>query len=229
MLPSIQIRAYEGDKVPIFGTDPNPIAFDDVERCHAHSEVEGVPGAAVIPHLLTPGECQQFVELTEAMGYGSAAAISLGSGVRLNQTVTWLADPSVTAAIFRRAQPALPSEIEGQRPVGLNTRLRFYRYGDQCIFRPHVDGSWMGEEGQWSKMTFLIYLTSDFGGGATTFFLPAPGGRRDRPERAVSVKPASGSALLFMHGAHPLSPLHEGSLVTGERYKYVLRTDLLCE
>ena len=229
MLPSIQIRAYEGDNVPIYGTAPHPIVFEETNRCQAASEVAGVPGALVIPQLLTPAECQQFVTLTEAMGYGSTAAISLGSGIRQNQTVTWLADSSVASAIFRRAQPALPVEIEGQRPVGLNTRLRFYRYGDQCVFRPHVDGSWMGEEGHWSKMTFLLYLTSDFEGGATTFFLPAPGGRRDRPQRAVSVKPASGSALLFMHGSHPLSPLHEGSMVTGDRYKYVLRTDLLCE
>ncbi|CAD7930689.1 unnamed protein product [Amoebophrya sp. A25] len=42
----------------------------------------------------------------------------------------------------------------------------------------------------------------------------------------VSVRPKKGAALVFWHGQHPLSPLHEGSKVQNGS-KYVIRTDVL--
>jgi len=42
----------------------------------------------------------------------------------------------------------------------------------------------------------------------------------------VKVDPKMGSALLFFHGPHASSPLHEGSLLKKGR-KYVLRTDVM--
>ena len=55
-----------------------------------------------------------------------------------------------------------------------------------------------------------------------------------QPERAVLVTPSTGSALLFWHGEHPLSPLHKGAPLemiadgtTPTPCKYVIRTDVL--
>ena len=43
-----------------------------------------------------------------------------------------------------------------------------------------------------------------------------------------TVKPRYGSALVFFHDKHPLSPLHEGSVIR-EGKKYAMRTDILFE
>jgi len=69
-----------------------------------------------------------------------------------------------------------------------------------------------------SLLTFIIYLNDDFAGGNTTFF--------PRRSKGVCVEPKKGSALLFWHGSHPNSPMHEGSLCEGGT-KYVLRSDVM--
>lgn len=97
-----------------------------------------------------------------------------------------------------------------------------------------------------SRLTVLMYLNGDFSGGHTKFYEP-------HSERGVgvenvvddcedtviaSVKPRAGSILVFpqavseaaVERARNLWPLHEGSPVTsGERPKYVIRTDVLFE
>merc|ERR1712151_873891 len=100
-------------------------------------------------------------------------------------------------------------------------------------FCAHVDGSWPGsginETGllvldkygdRWSQLTFLLYLNDDFEGGQTRFFFPGDHNRK------FHVRPTIGTALCFFHGEHPLSPLHEGCVVSSGT-KYVLRTDVL--
>jgi hypothetical protein len=133
----------------------------------------------------------------------------------------------------------LPATAEGGRPADR--------------FAAHYDGSQtpagarLGElvedcsnGTQMSQMSLLLYLTDsgpDEGGGHTVFYpdrqstaavdgaLPAaPTAER----KAVRVRPTAGSAVMFWHGDHPDSPLHEGEpLRTGEPPKYVLRSDVL--
>ena len=77
-----------------------------------------------------------------------------------------------------------------------------------------------------SQMSVLLYLTGDHQGGHTIFF---PSGKADDRAR-VKVSPQKGAALVFWHGRHPQSPLHEGSPLQpadGMRAKYVVRTDAL--
>lgn len=95
-----------------------------------------------------------------------------------------------------------------------------------------------------SRLTVLIYLNEDFSGGHTKFYEPMS--ERDDDVNAydsdgtviASVKPRTGSMLVFpqaisesaVERARHLWPLHEGSPVTsGERPKYVIRTDVLFE
>ena len=107
-------------------------------------------------------------------------------------------------------------------PVGLNERLRFYRYEGGEVFNRHYDGCFPRDDGgEMSIYTLIVYLSDAFVGGETTFFV----GRGQRTE--VAVTPTRGSALIFPHGSHPASPLHEGSVVA-EGLKYVLRSDVMC-
>jgi hypothetical protein len=89
---------------------------------------------------------------------------------------------------------------------------------------------------RWSQLSFLIYLNDDMEGGSTTFILPEEdpttcdvgggAGRRSGGMVSRGVKVAQGGVLCFFHGQHPLSPLHEGSVVTAGT-KYVVRSDVL--
>ena len=96
------------------------------------------------------------------------------------------------------------------RRVGANERLRCYRYDVGQRFAPHQDGSFVRNELEQSLLTFMIYLNDDFEGGETNFL-----------ELDVSIKPRTGSALLFQH---PI--LHEGAEVTAGR-KYASRSDIM--
>ncbi|SMQ52724.1 unnamed protein product [Zymoseptoria tritici ST99CH_1A5] len=75
---------------------------------------------------------------------------------------------------------------------------------------------------QSSLFTFLIYLSDDFRGGETTFFLPS---QREGVMNAYPVKPLQGSVAVFPHGEAEGALLHEGTGV-GEGAKYVIRTDV---
>ena len=88
--------------------------------------------------------------------------------------------------LYHRCEPFLPQCIGGCALAGINARLRFFRYYQGAVYRPHIDGAWPGaglnKEGELiddffgdrtSKLTFLIYLNSGFSGGATRFFLPS--------------------------------------------------------
>jgi hypothetical protein len=119
---------------------------------------------------------------------------------------------------------------------GINQRWRFFRYGQGCIYRPHIDGSWpesrlstCGNEYETDKsgqtksfLTFLIYLNEDFCGGATRFYL-AKGNGGGMVARGI--KPQMGSVLVFPQG-NSASLLHEGTAVS-QGAKYVIRTDVL--
>ena len=216
-------------------------------------DVPQVPGAFVIRNALTPSECEQILAVSEAMGYSEDAPVSLGRDIRQNESCTWIADDTLRDPIYARVRRLLPPEVNGGAVAGLNGRFRLYKYNTHDLFKPHTDGSWPGTAvvngrvaqdahgDRWSQMTFLVYLNDDMEGGETTFHLiendddscpvgggegggGGGGGRRRRVVRGV--KASQGSILCFFHGEHPLSPLHEGSLVTAGT-KYVVRTDVL--
>jgi hypothetical protein len=72
-----------------------------------------------------------------------------------------------------------------------------------------------------TQMTLLIYLNED-PGGATIFY------KKTKQLEKIVLKPPVGSGLIFYHGPHALSPLHE-SADTIEKVKYVLRSDVMYE
>ena len=75
-----------------------------------------------------------------------------------------------------------------------------------------------------SRLTFLLYLNEDFGGGCTTFFNADP--ETVGVVEARGVAPRCGSVLCFPHGEGAGSRVHEGSAVA-KGAKYIVRTDVL--
>jgi hypothetical protein len=175
--------------------------------------MEIADGIYVAKDLYSPEECQEFITLSESIGY-EAAPINVFGGavmrpdVRNNARVI-LDDELLAEDIWSRVKQHLPKLINGRRAIGLNERLRFYRYDPGERFAPHVDGYYMRPNGEQSMLTFMLYLNGSFEGGETGF------------QSGFSVKPETGMMLVFRHALY-----HEGAAVISGR-KYVLRSDVM--
>jgi predicted 2-oxoglutarate/Fe(II)-dependent dioxygenase YbiX len=170
-----------------------------------------------VDNFFTPEECRQHIESSESKGYGDAPintffGAAVDKSVR-NNTRVMFDDQTLADALWKRIEPFVLSPIKGRNAVGLNERIRYYRYEAGHVFRPHYDGSFERDNGERSQLTFMVYLNEDFEGGATRFHLPYEG--------ETSVIPKTGTALLFIHQLR-----HEGAMVHTGR-KYVLRSDIM--
>ncbi len=210
-------------------------------------EVDQVPGAFQVLNVLDADECARLVDLSERCGYLGDAAVSLGRDIRHNDSFTWIADDLTCDLIWSRCAALVFDHSDynaGKAALGLNARFRFYRYGAGDYFAPHTDGSWPGSrivDGQlrgdafgdrWSQLSFLLFLSDDYDGGATRFYLdPAESSRSARnPQNAdiVDVRTPLGGALCFPHGTHPQHCMHASEPI-GRGYKYIIRSDVLFE
>lgn len=126
-----------------------------------------------------------------------------------NNTRVMLDDERLAEELWRRVRTVVPAQISHWRAIGLNERLRFYRYDSGQAFRWHYDGPFVRSSAEESLLTFMVYLNDEFTGGATEF------------ENGPTVRPVRGMALLFLHPV-----LHQGAEVHQGR-KYVLRTDVM--
>lgn len=174
----------------------------------------------VVHDFFSPEECERYVTLSEAAGYGDAPINSFGGPVvrkelRNNDRVM-IDDPTLAAEMWERLRPFVPERSQFWLPVGLNERFRFYRYDPGQQFDWHFDGSYERSPLERSAFTFMVYLNGGVAGGATEF----RGLRGDG--RTLLVQPEAGKALVFPHKV-----LHRGAPVSAGR-KYVLRTDVMC-
>ncbi len=169
-------------------------------------------GVFTIDAFLSEAECSGHIARSEGMGY-QEAAISTDDGDRFfkdtrNNDRIIFDDPALAQALYLRARPALPPELDGWQLSGFNERFRFYRYHRDQQFNWHQDGSVRPQAGRESFLTFLIYLNDGFEGGSTDF-------------QWDTVRPATGRALVFPHRLR-----HRGAMITSGT-KYVLRTDVM--
>ena len=165
-----------------------------------------------IENVLSHTECQQYIALTEQKGY-LPAPITTNKGFELrldvrNNTRVIIDDFSIAGTLWQRVAHKIPPILAGRQALGLNERLRFYRYDIEQYFAPHVDGCFQRENGEQSLLTFMVYLNDDFDGGETNF-------------GETRIKPKAGMVLIFDHDL-----LHEGCAVTKGR-KYALRSDVM--
>jgi prolyl 4-hydroxylase len=170
----------------------------------------------VLRDFLSPRECEQFIAVSEAIGYEDAP-ITTGAGfvmrkdVRDNNRII-SDDPELATHLWERAKPFLPADWFGWAPVGFNERWRYYRYDVGQKFDRHTDGYFERPSGERSQFTFMIYLNDGFEGGSTDFYHTRP---------PLQVVPVRGLALVFAH-----KQLHAGTPIRNGR-KYVLRTDVM--
>ena len=182
----------ERHDLPIWASSPEAVKFGDEWGPVKRFDVEGVPGAFVLSHVLTEDECTSIAELSEAMGYTEDAPVSLGRRIRRNENCVLIADDSLWLPIWERVRQHMPMEV-GRRPCGLNQRWRLYRYGQDDIFRMHTDGSWPG-----SGLDGSGVLVRDLFGDRWSTMV------RDHVSRASSCRGSCYS--LSDDGARPASP-----------------------
>lgn len=176
------------------------------------------PNLFVVRHLLSPAECEEEIRASEANGYGDAP-LTTATGFVVNKQVrnnarVMVDDIAGSQKLWEVIRPFIPEKLHDWVAVGLNERLRYYRYDTAEKFAPHYDGEFNRRNGETSRLTLMIYLNEGFEGGETNFF-------SDQGRLRFGVKPESGMALVFPHLL-----LHEGAPVKSGR-KYVLRTDVM--
>ncbi|MEX2481054.1 MAG: oxidoreductase [Gammaproteobacteria bacterium] len=227
---------------------PNPAGLAEArETAVERGDIEVVPGAFHLLNIFDARECDALIALTEACGYLPDAAVSLPRSIRHNDNLTWVVDEVTADIVWRRCALAVnqtPALFQGRRAVGLNARFRFYRYGPGDYFAPHTDGAWPGSQvvgdelvtdafgDRWSQLSFVAFLSDDYAGGSTHFYVsaadPARPARGGEAAIEVSVRTPLGAALCFPHGLHPLHCLHSSEPIR-RGTKYIIRTDVLVE
>lgn len=174
-----------------------------------------------IEDFLAPARCDELIAHAESIGFEEATVHSsaghvLDKQTRNNDRAT-TDDLELTDELWHRSRPYLPATFKSRDLVGLNERLRFYRYDPGQKFDWHQDGYFERPNGERSQFTLLIYLNDGFQGGGTSF--ADPYGRLFGDQ--FTVVPKKGAALLFYHHLD-----HRGDELTAGR-KYVLRTDVM--
>jgi prolyl 4-hydroxylase len=178
--------------------------------------------------LLTEAEAEALIARIDAAN-PTVAPITTAQGpvmdtdLRNNERVIF-DDPALAAWLMERLRPHAPATCHGFQLVGLNERLRCYRYRPGMRFAPHFDGAFIRPDDgperappgtprviERSFYSVLFYLNAVEEGGETNF-LAGPD---------LRVIPRAGSVLMFQHRL-----LHEGAEVR-RGAKYVARSDLM--
>lgn len=162
-----------------------------------------------VPDVYTPAECKDFIRKIEAWG----PAIATNNPAYRDQDRVMRDDPEVAQDLFARLREHLPERMGPLRLLGLNERLRFYRYGPGQRFPAHTDHWYWPSETRVTLHTVLVYFNDDFEGGETRFV--------EHLEQVVA--PRAGMVAVFQHKLR-----HEGSPVQSGR-KYAMRTDVVYE
>lgn len=164
--------------------------------------------------VLSEAECEAWVERIEA----ADPQLATNNPVYRDQDRVMFDDPAAADALFERLLPHLPERIGELRRVGLNERLRCYRYAPGQRFLEHMDHWYQPSPTRITLLTVLIYLNAcgdplGFEGGETRF----------SEQLEETVVPTPGLVVLFQHKLR-----HEGLPVT-RGTKYLIRTDVLYE
>jgi len=159
--------------------------------------------------VYSPQECRDFISRIERWG----PAIATNNPAYRDQDRVMRDDPDVASDLFRRLRPHLSETMASLRLIGLNERLRFYRYRAGQQFTPHMDHWYSPTETQVTLHTVLVYFNDDFEGGETRFIEPLD----------QLVTPKAGLVAVFQHKLR-----HEGCPVRSGT-KYAMRTDVIYE
>lgn len=228
-------------RAPVFAFDQAPAALclqdEPSLRPTRHDLALGGLLAFVVKDVVTAAEADAIVAATERLGYrADAPGIATPPGMRINKSVHWVADESLTGPMFDRIAHLLPPVLAGA-PLfpAFSRRLNMYRYDADDEFKRHTDGDWPGyglspdrssmqkwSAGLRSGLTMLLYLNGPADGvvGGSTRLYGLNG-------TSTEVAPVKGSALFFRHGLGADSVVHEGCRVGAPVSKYVARINVM--
>jgi len=213
-----------------------------------------------IDHFLTNDQCKFWIDRGEEKRFNPSPISGGGHGrtgredPRTSQFVVFVdqekADdmwsevikflPANLTHLTKTADITSDENAKLWSPVGINPRMRLYKYEKGQAFPEHIDYKmfryvWRNKRKykQQTFMTLLIYLNDDFTDGETGFWTQHDvigvkehcrflRGIEDKPHQLV-VKPQTGMALISDQNI-----IHEG-IPPGKGVKYVLRTDIVYE
>lgn len=174
---------------------------------------EDQPLLWTVPEVYSAVECREFIEFIERTDRSSGLDLASDNPSYRDQDRVMHDDPAAAAALFDRLRPHLPAQLGPFRLLGLNERLRFYRYRAGQRFAPHMDHWYRPSPTRITLHTVLIYFNDDFDGGETRFCDPLE----------EVVVPRVGLAAIFQHKLR-----HEGCVVR-RGTKYAMRTEVVFE
>lgn len=191
-------------------------------RCEDHRVKVVRPNSTlmVVDGALSLGDLDAITNAAEVLSFEDQ---DLGSGHLRRRQRADLESTNLATRLWLRIGPQLPPPADwfddgppevgapgGARSwVGLNPRMRFYRYGLGAEFAAHVDEPWRPSEGRVTLLTVLVYL---------------PCGGCEGGETVVgteTVQAVDGRVAIFDHRiSHSGRPVERGA-------KLVLRTDVV--
>ena len=162
-----------------------------------------------VPDVYSAEECQRFISLIES----GAPSLATNNPLYRDQDRVIRDDPQVAAELLSRLRPHLPVVMGPLRLVGLNDRLRMYRYRPGQRFEPHTDHWYQPSSNRITLYTVLVYFNDDFEGGETRF----------QEQLDETIVPRRGLTAIFQHKIrHEGCPVRRGT-------KYAMRSDVLYE
>jgi len=211
----------EGLAIPYFCKVKNQFA----ENYDKITSEEIIPGKGWLLHnVLTPEECQAYIDASEAIGFQDSAEYCYQYRSRRNDRLM-SDDEEMADFLFQRTVEHIPGTlvISGGtwKASGFNQRMRTCKYTQGHYFGKHIDGRFPQTRSHQSWLTFMIYLNDDsaFEGGNTIFYDSAGS------KATHSIAPKAGLALVFIQGSEG-NMLHCGEGITSGT-KYILRTDIM--
>ena len=160
-----------------------------------------------VDDVYTKEECDRFIALIER----SSPTLATNNPLYRDQDRVIKDDPAIAEELFHRLYHHLPKQINTLKLVGLNERLRMYRYRTGQKFEAHMDHWYRPRENQITLHTVLVYFNDDFEGGETRF--------QEQIEQTII--PKSGMVAIFQHKIR-----HEGCPVR-RGIKYAMRSDVI--
>jgi len=168
----------------------------------------------LIPGFYTAEECEAELDYAEKAGflfqrYGphDRRRAFVDDKGRAKQIYEKLQPPPLES-FFDGLVASPPEDVTEWKPVGLNYRLRYYKYEIGQLFSTHFDILYRINDSIRTFLTFIVYLNDEFEGGQTIF------------DEKVIV-PKMGDAILFPHELK-----HEGATVR-KGCKIILRSDVV--
>lgn len=162
-----------------------------------------------VPGVYTKAESAEFMARIER----SAPRLATNNPIYRDQDRVIADDAAAAEELFRRLRPHLPERMGVFHLVGLNERLRFYRYSPGQRFAEHMDHWHRPAPNRITLHTVLVYFNDDFEGGETRFTEPIE----------QTIEPEPGLVAIFQHKVrHEGCPVHSG-------VKYAMRTDVIFE